>query len=100
MDGVEDDPIGVNPADDPGLPLLLFSWIDESVETRMPGVTTGQLIEMFQGSFADQLGFATDLDEAHRVIGVDDEQAQLRVPEQVSTLPPLRVVLIVAHSPS
>ena len=61
---------------------------------------SGQRVELVERAVCDELSVAPDLDEPGVVVGVDDDQADLRVGEQVSTLCRSSVVLTRAQSPS
>jgi hypothetical protein len=84
VNGVEGDPPGMDPADDPGLACLLISRVDEPVVAGMPGVLAGQPIEVFDGAICDEFGVTADLDKACRVVWIDDQEADLGIGNQVS----------------
>jgi hypothetical protein len=89
VDRVEADPSGTDAADDPRLPHTLLDRVDVSVEGRIAGVLTGDGVEVVERAIGGQLGVTTDLDVARGVVGIDDEQADLRVRDQVAPLLPL-----------
>ncbi len=84
VDRIEGDPPGMDPADHPRFAESLRFEIDVAVERGVAGVLAGQRVEVLAGALGDEFGVAADLDEPGGVAGIDDEQADLLVLEQVA----------------